>query len=89
MLLNKRATVDLTPHKYSCNRWIDHSNSKAKIISIHNETESECNNVSCYPETDDFYIDESFDVNEINNSFEAPLSNKKCILLFYFFMLRW
>ena len=59
VLLSKRSTViDLTSHQYSCNRWIDHSDIDAKVISIHNNTECECKRFTCYPTTEYFENEE-------------------------------
>ena len=70
VLLSKRSTViDLTAHQYSCNRWIDHADISAKVISIHNNTECECKRFTCYPSTEYFENEEQnkidIEINEV------------------------
>ena len=55
--------IDMTSHKYSCNRWIDNfaKNSQTKVISLFNTTNCQCHNFECYPEQREFQYGIDFD----------------------------
>ena len=55
--------IDITSHKYSCNRWIDifSKNSPAKIFSINNMTTCACPTFQCYPEESEIQFGVDFD----------------------------